>query len=67
MKKWRERRSVDRLQMRWCNDLKKTVGLDWYNVAQYRDRWKSIKEGYIRRTKDGYKEETRRSDSQFKI
>lgn len=37
-----ERREIGRPLLRWYDDLKRTDGLNWYQVTPDRTRWKNI-------------------------
>lgn len=50
---WGERRSTGRPQQRWYDDLKKTAGLNWYQVAQDREKWAKMREAYIEKIENG--------------
>lgn len=41
---WGEKRNTGRPQQRWYDDIKRTAGLNWYQVAQNRKNWKNMRE-----------------------
>jgi hypothetical protein len=40
-------RSVERLQARWSDDLRRAAGGSWMRVAEDRARWRTIGEAYV--------------------
>lgn len=44
---WEEKRSTDRLQQRWYDDIKQAVGLNWHQIAV------NLREVYAQRTENG--------------
>jgi hypothetical protein len=47
---WRPRlckRNVVRPQARWSDDLRRTAGTSWMQVAMDRARWREIGEAYV--------------------
>lgn len=50
---WGEKRSTGRPQQRWYDDIKRTAGLNWNQVAQNREDWKNMREAYIQRIENG--------------
>lgn len=49
---WRpyeHKRGRGRPPMRWYDDFKKTAGLNWIQIAQDRDRWKTLGKAYIQK------------------
>jgi len=50
---WGMKRSVGRPKQRWYDDLKRTAGLNWYQTAQNREAWRSMREAYTQRVENG--------------
>ncbi|RVE53061.1 hypothetical protein evm_002359 [Chilo suppressalis] len=50
---WGEKRPRGRPQMRWKDDVRKTAGTNWMEVAQDRSRWRNLKEAYTRLVENG--------------
>lgn len=44
---WGRRRGVGRPMMRWADEIRKTAGTKWQEVAQDRKKWKGREEAYI--------------------
>jgi hypothetical protein len=47
---WRPRlgkRSFERPQARWCDDLRRMAGRSWMQVAEDRAIWRKIEEAYV--------------------
>lgn len=45
---WGRRRGVGRPMMRWADEIRKTAGTKWQEIAKNRKEWKGRKEAYIR-------------------
>ncbi|KAH1021760.1 hypothetical protein HUJ04_011244 [Dendroctonus ponderosae] len=50
---WGERMSTGRPQQRWYDDIKRTAGINWYQVAQDRETCRRMGEAYTQWVKNG--------------
>ncbi|KAL3276477.1 hypothetical protein HHI36_011858 [Cryptolaemus montrouzieri] len=51
---WDRKRAKGQPQMRRSDDLKRTAGLNWYQVAESRELWRSKREAYTQRVGSGH-------------
>lgn len=50
---WGEIRRLRRPQQRWYDDIKRTAGLNWFQMAQKNETWENMREVYAEKIENG--------------